>query len=88
MQRRAALAAGVADAGATRDALQERAATLQREVEEAKESCKDIGDIEAIGDDAAETNYQSTDGTQVTTCSEIFADRGNAALIKNSHQHV
>lgn len=36
-----------------------------------------------IGDDAAETNYQSTDGSQVTTCSEIFADRGNAALIKS-----
>lgn len=34
-----------------------------------------------IGNDAAETEYTSSDGTQVRTCSEIFADRAQVGLI-------
>lgn len=44
-------------------------------------SCFCTGEYVEIGQDAAEQDYTSTDGTQVKTCSEIFSDRGAVAMI-------
>ena len=45
-------------------------------------ACFCATEYDEIGDEAAEKEYQSTDGTGVTTCSEIFGDKASAALIK------
>lgn len=34
-----------------------------------------------VGNDAAEKSYTSSDGKQVKTCSEIFADRAGVGMI-------
>lgn len=44
-------------------------------------SCFCTAEYVEYGTESAEKNYKSTDGTDVKTCSEIFADRGGVALV-------
>ena len=44
-------------------------------------SCFCTGEYNSVGDDAAQTEYTSSSGEKIKTCSEIFSDRATVALI-------